>query len=155
MSQARLWIAALTLAAAAAPAAAKPDFTGSWAMNAANSDFGPMPAPSVFTRVVKHQEPTLEVSTTQAGPQGTVTTHLTYTTDGSESINHINGTEVRSVCRWDGDTLVISYDRHIGSSVISVEERWSLSEDGNVTTIHSNVKGSMGEFQMRLVLDRQ
>jgi hypothetical protein len=42
---------------AVALAAAPPNFSGSWTMNAAKSDFGPMPAPIRASSKIEHQDP--------------------------------------------------------------------------------------------------
>ena len=40
-----------------------PNLSGEWKMNPAKSDFGAMPAPEVLTRVIKHSDPSLQITT--------------------------------------------------------------------------------------------
>src|SRR5277367_4263573 len=49
---------------------AAPNFSGDWKMNIAKSDFGPVPAPEVLTRAIKHTDPALEIATHQKGARG-------------------------------------------------------------------------------------
>ncbi|MBK5294610.1 MAG: hypothetical protein JJE04_23380 [Acidobacteriia bacterium] len=151
----RLLPAILIVAAIALPATAAPNFSGKWKLDSAKSNFGPMPAPSVFNRTVTHEDPSMEVSTTQSGRQGEATTHMKYTTDGKESVNTLRGAEVKSIVKWDGATLVISYKRETPQGEIAVEERWTLSEDGKTTTINSKISGGFGDLELKHVLDKQ
>ncbi|MBM3811188.1 MAG: hypothetical protein FJW20_06080 [Acidimicrobiia bacterium] len=141
--------------AAALPCAAAPNFGGKWKLDPAKSDFGPLPVPEVFKRSINHEEPNLEVDTTQSGRQGEVTSKMKYTTDGKESVNTLRGAEVKSVVKWDGDTLVVTYKRETQQGEINVEERWALSEDGKVTTINSKISGSFGDLDMKTVLNKE
>ena len=78
---------ALLMAASAAAQGALPNFTGSWSLDAAKSDFGPMPAPTSIVMIIDHKEPTLKVAVTQNGPQGDISNESTYTTDGKSNVN--------------------------------------------------------------------
>src|SRR5262245_60884002 len=52
---------ALTMASQYATAQAKPNFSGSWKMDTARSDFGPVPAPVPMDRKITHAEPSLTI----------------------------------------------------------------------------------------------
>jgi len=47
-------------------AQAKPNFSGTWKLNAGKSNFGPMPAPETRTDKITHQDPDLKYSFTQS-----------------------------------------------------------------------------------------
>jgi len=156
MTPRAVWILAASAALClSAPVAAAPNFSGKWKLDSAKSNFGPLPAPTVFNRSVNHDDPNMEVETTQSGRQGEVTSKLKYTTDGKESVNTLRGAEVKSVCKWDAETLVITYKRDTPQGEISVEERWKLSEDGKVTTIDSKISGAFGDIDMKTVLNKE
>src|ERR1700735_3038359 len=72
-------------------AADKPDFSGSWKMDADKSVFGPMPPPTSMTRKVVHSDPALSVEQSQSGPQGDQNTTMKYSTDGKETTNSMMG----------------------------------------------------------------
>ncbi len=88
--------------------AAKPDFSGTWKLDASKSEFGPMPAPDKWERTITHQDPSLKYKTVQAGPQGEMTTDTSYTTDGKESMNNFRGQDVKGVAKWDGDVMTVN-----------------------------------------------
>ncbi len=147
-------LAAMTLAAAL-PAFAKPNYTGEWKMNASKSDYGPAPMPSSLVRKIKHEDPNLQMNTTQSGPQGEITTELKYTTDGKESANTIREQPVKGTAKWDGDTVVIDSKRQIQGADATFQEKWLLSEDGKTLTITTHISASFGELDIKLVLEKQ
>ena len=58
-------LALLTLAFGMAHAQAKPNFTGTWKVNVAKSDFGAMPAPDSRTDKITHEDTDLKVHVAQ------------------------------------------------------------------------------------------
>jgi hypothetical protein len=118
-------LAALVALPAASWAQAKPDFSGSWTMDAAKSDPAPAGrggggagggggrgggrggfgggAPMAMT--IK-QTPTTLTMDYMAGPAGNVT--LTYKLDGTESTNTMGQGTAKSKAVWDGDKLSIN-----------------------------------------------
>ena len=50
-------------------AQSKPNFSGTWKLNLAKSDFGPLPAPDSRTDVIDHNDPTMKINTSQSGGQ--------------------------------------------------------------------------------------
>jgi len=141
--------------AAALPAFAKPNFSGEWKMNADKSDFGPAPRPDKLSRKITHEDPNLQMTTSQSGPQGEITTELKYTTDGKESTNTIRGAEVKGSAKWDGDNLVIDSKREIQGQAMTLKETWVAGEDGKTLTITTAISGGFGEFTLKLVLEKQ
>lgn len=148
----------LVLCAAALflPAAwAKPNFSGSWSLNKDKSDFGPMPGPDKMVRTIKHDDPNLKMTTTQSGPQGEATTEMTYTTDGKPSTNKTPRGEVTGTAAWDGDVLTINSKRQFNEMEITQSERWTLAEDGKSLVIVNKIGTPQGEFEVKIVLDKQ
>jgi hypothetical protein len=144
------------LAVSAITAAAVPNFTGEWKMNAAKSDFGNVPAPDILTRSITHNEPEIEIKTHQKGARGESTTELKYSTDGKPAVNKINGSEAKGTARWDGASLIIESWREIQGMEIKSREAWSLSEDGKTLTIRNHISvPQQGDFDTTLVLEKQ
>jgi hypothetical protein len=81
----------LTLSGCGAPGADRPDFSGVWKLDAARSDFGPVPGPSEATHVIHHEEPRLRLTTDSAGFMGERHTELELLTDGSEQTHTVDG----------------------------------------------------------------
>ncbi len=135
--------------------AAKPDFSGTWKLNSAKSDFGPIPAPDKWERKVTHQDPSLKYTTTQAGQQGEMTTDTAFTTDGKETTNKMFGQDMKGAAKWDGDNLRIDQKGEFQGNEISIAETWALSPDGKVLTISRKINSPQGELEMKLVADKQ
>jgi len=137
-------------------AADKPNFTGTWKLNTSKSDFGPAPGPDSLTREVKHDDPNIQIKTTQSGPQGSAVTEAKWTTDGKESVNSTPRGEVKGSMKWDGDTLVHQYKVNTTQAgEIAIEDRWKLAEEGKVMDVKSKISGGFGEFERKMVLEKQ
>ena len=138
-----------------AMAVAKPNFSGWWTLNVSRSEFGTVPKPTSHVEQVTHNEPSLKVRTTQVGEMGEFTTDYSYTTDGTECLNKFRGIDRRSTARWDGDSLVIESRMDIEGNPLTVTERWTLSQDGKILSIHRHIKGPEGETDVKTILEKE
>lgn len=143
-------VATLTLTAGE-----KPNFTGTWKLNAAKSDFGKMPLPAKLERVVQHAEPKLTVQSVTSSPQGELRSVSIYTTDDKESVNTVRGTQVKSVAAWVGPTLTIRSTRQVQNVELVAVEHWSMSANGKVLTVINKISTPGGTVEATTVLDRQ
>jgi len=134
---------------------AEPNLSGEWKLNLAKSDYGKFPNPISVTRKITHNDPKLVLSTTQTGPQGDVTSKLTYTTDGKESVNEVAGGQSKGTAQWIGGMLIIESSREFQGATLKQKEIWRLSSDGKVLTIDSHVSIPNGEFDVKQVFDKQ
>ena len=148
-----LWTASLALTLTLAQAG--PDFSGTWKMNVAKSDFGPAPAPEELTRVIKQADPNLDIKTHQKGAQGEVNTELKYTTDGKPCVNKVNGSEAKGTAKWEGDNLVIDSTRDFQGMVLRSKETWTLTDGGKTLLINNHIAVPQGEFDLKMVLEKQ
>jgi len=133
----------------------RPDFSGTWKMDADKSVFGPIPPPTSMTLVIDHKEPDISVSQTSTGPGGDQNTTSKYSTDGKETINNFMGTEVRSKAHWDGSTLGIDSSLNAGGGPVKVTSKWNLSDDGKTLTDAVNISSPQGDVDMTYVLVKQ
>ena len=139
-----------------APAkAAEPNLSGDWKLNLAKSDYGKFPTPISVTRKIDHNGSKLILTTTQRGPQGEVTSKLTYTTDGKESVNEVAGGQSKGTAQWIGGMLIIESSREFQGATLKQKEIWRLSPDGKVLTIDSHVIIPNGEFDVKQFFDKQ
>jgi len=146
----------LALIAASAALAAAPDFSGTWKLDSAKSDFGQFPAPASMTQKVTHAEPKLAVETKMASDQGDMEFKSTYTTDGKEAVNTgFGGAENKSTLKWDGETLLIETKGAFGDAPFTMKDKWVLSEGGKVLTIQRHFSSGMGEMDQRMVFTKQ
>jgi len=151
---------ALALAAglflpAAARAQGKPDFSGTWTMDAAKSD----PAPQGRggggggggAQTVKQTATELSVMTEGRGGQQT----MTYKLDGSTSMNKVMGRggeqEVKSVAKWDGSSLVIETTRDFQGMSITSKEVRRLDNGGKEMIVETTTQTPNGEQKRKVV----
>ena len=130
-------------------AQAKPDFSGSWTLNAEKSDAPPQrgggggggggggrgPGGPITIK-----QTATELSITSEGRQGPQT--RTYKLDGSVSTNPgRGGAEVKSTAKWDGSSLVIETTQDMnGTAVTSVEKR-RLDNGGKNMIVETTITG--------------
>ena len=136
-----------------------PNFTGTWTLDAAKSDFGPIPPPESIVMVIDHKEPTLKVNVTQKTPMGEAANDSTYTTDGKDNINKMRSPageqDVKSTTKWNGKTLTTSRTIEAQGMSIGIEETWDLSADGKVLTINRMLKTPQGDFDTKITLNKK
>ena len=145
----------MLVGAAALTAAAKPNFTGDWKLNAAKSDFGQFPAPSAMSQKATHEEPSLKVATKMATDNGDMEFESTYSTDGKETTNSFGPNAMKSVAKWEGDTLTIQTKGQFGDAEVTIQDKWELSADGKSITIRRHFASSQGELEQKMVLEKQ
>lgn len=135
---------------------AKPNLTGTWKLDVAKSEFGAMPGPSSMTRVITHNDPAMNVKTTQSGQRGEFTTELKYTTDGKESVNTTRMGEVKSLVSWEGDTLVVKYKLNTpNAGELNFEERWDVDAGGKSMTVKTKVTGTGEPMNRKMVFTKE
>ena len=151
--------AAAVIFAATLSAQGLPNFTGTWSLDAAKSDFGPIPPPESIVMVIDHKEPTLKVSATQKTPMGEATNDSTYTTDGKENVNKMRSPvgeqDVKSTTKWNGKALATSRTIDAQGMSVGIEETWDLSADGKVLTINRTLKTPQGDFSTKITLNKK
>ena len=134
---------------------AKPNFSGDWKLNVSKSDFGQFPAPSNMTQKVTHAEPSLKVAAKIATDNGDFDFESNYSTDGTETTNTLGPNEMKSVAKWDGETLVIVTTGQFGDNEVTITDKWQLSEDGKTTTVLRHFASSQGELDQKIVMEKQ
>jgi type 1 fimbria pilin len=142
--------------ASVALAADKPNFSGDWKLNAAKSNFGPLPAPATYTRKVTHAEPSITIEDTQTGSvAGDQHDRRSYTTDGTEISYQANGADVKAGLTWDGDALQINAKASIQGMDIVIKDKIALSDGGKTMTDSVHIATPQGEIDLTLVFDKQ
>ena len=139
-----------------ARAQGKPDFSGTWTMDAAKSD----PAPQGRgggggggggTLTIK--QTATELTITSQGRQGPQT--MTYKLDGSESTNQVMGRggaqSVKSTAKWDGSSLVIETTRDFNGTSITTKEVRRLDNGGKEMHVETTAQTPNGEQKRKVV----
>ncbi len=150
-----LVVALVVLSVGTLVAQSKPNFDGEWTMVPAKSDFGVIPAPTSSVQKITHKDPDLKVVNTQTNDQGTFTTESNFTTDGKEAINKGRMGEVKSILKWDGNALVMESKADAQGSVVTITNRWTLSEDGKTLTANMHFASAMGEGDAKVVYEKK
>ena len=140
----------------AARAQSKPDFSGTWTLDAAKSD----PAPQgrgggggMGAGSVTIKQTGTELAVTSEGRQGPQT--MTYKLDGSESSNEVMGRggaqTVKSKAKWDGATLVIDTTRDFQGMSITTHEVRRLDSSGKEMVVETTAQTPQGEQKRKVV----
>jgi hypothetical protein len=145
-------------------AKSRPDFSGTWRLDRARSDFGPFEdkplAKADATLVVEHEGAELKIRRTLSLNGREEVKEFAYYTDGRGETNQatLGVGEVRSKTRWDGDRVVsearITRRGQGGPYELNVTQRWQLSSDGKTLTDTTHVSNQTGEQQVKLVYRR-
>src|SRR5882724_4303407 len=70
---------------------ATPNFTGTWKLNIARSDFGPTPVPESLVDKIEHKEAAITLNSTRVEHGATDEVTLKLTTDAKENSNTVHG----------------------------------------------------------------
>ena len=145
----------LVFALLTAPAAAqnKPNFSGQWKMNGAESDFGLLPAPASMARTITHAEPSISIVEEQQAGAGVQTIARKYTTDGKDASFDSGSAPVKGSAVWDGDTMVI--DSKVEIAMLHFVDRMTLSDGDKVLTSLVRITSPDGTVDLKVVFERQ
>jgi hypothetical protein len=80
---------------------------------------------------------------------------LVYTTDGKECVNHMGDNEIKSTLKWEGDDLVADSKGSFDGNDFTAKDRWSLSDGGKTMTVQRHISTAGGDFDMKLVFEKQ
>jgi hypothetical protein len=162
----KAWVilAAVVVVAGVGFAQAKPDFSGTWKLNVAKSDFGPVPGPTAQTDAIQQSGQTLKINVTVEGDQGKMQYTEVLTTDGKEvaiapdsPVAHpAPEVTMQTVsAAWDGATLNVSQKLTYGGDPVTGVSHYTLSADGKVLTVASDYQSSQGDASRTFVFDKQ
>jgi len=138
----------LSLAFAAAD---KSNFSSTWVLDTAKSDFGETSVPPIQTNVIEHKEPNIRMTTTSKSPQGEHTTGRSYTTDGRENTNSIGPGVAKSTSKWDGAKLLTKTKIEGPDGTLEIDDLWELADGGKQMIIRRDFKGPQGEASQKLI----
>jgi hypothetical protein len=155
MRKAIVAVLSVTAFATSVVAQSKPNFSGTWTLNVAKSEFGPLPAPDSRTDVIEHNDPTIKDNVTQKGGQGDIVGTINYTTDGKEVTNQLGPREIKSTLAWEGSNLVVNSKLMYNDAEITIKNVWTLSDDGKTLTQNAHITSPMGELDNKMVYEKQ
>ena len=151
-------IAALValISASVTAQAARRDFSGTWILNVAASDYGLFPAPERRTDVIEHRGSILKVKRTEVPSGGRErSAEWSCSTEGVECTNVIGGNDMKSTVRWEGAVLVIDTKTTYTQQPATIQDRWTLAPDGRVLTISRHASSPEGTADQVFALERR
>jgi hypothetical protein len=144
-------------AAASASAGAQPDFSGTWKLNIAKSDFGAGQPPASQVDTIEVHGIAMKVTSDQKGGfMGDMTMVDSFTTDGKESAwAGMGGAQVKGTAHWEGSTLVVDAKTDFQGSDVTIKDTYKLSDDGKTLYLTTHAGTSMGDFDSKMAFDKQ
>ncbi len=138
--------------------AQKTDFSGSWTLNKAKSNFGSLPEqmiPDAATRMIASSATEMKVKGTEKSSRGERAMEMAFKLDGSPSVNSQRGTDVTTNATWDGEAVVMKSKIDVGGTALDMEERYSLSADRQMLFNDTKVAGTpIGDIVIKYAYDR-
>jgi len=158
-------MAALAVALFALPGQAqqKANFAGTWKLNPAKSDFGPIPVPDSRTDVISQTDAAITEAVDSTGEQGEEKYTLTLTPDGQEKTiaadspaSHIGMLTLQKISSaWQAGGLAVTENAQYDQNDVLIKSNYTLSADGNTLTIASHATSSMGDVDFAYVFEKQ
>ena len=157
MRKAIVAVLSVTAFATSMFAQTKPNFSGTWKLNVAKSDFGPVPAPDSRTDVIDHSEPGVESrhqryrKARRADIGGHLELHHRW--QGSHQPHGpARGKSDRGLGR---SKLVVNAKTTYQDAELGIKSIWVLSDDGKTLTQNVHYSTPMGEADQTLIYDKQ
>ena len=129
----------------------KPNFSGTWKMNAAKTKFE-QGGPNALTIKFDQQGPNLNEVLTIGNDGGERTANFAYTLDGKESDQQMGGQQIKATAKLEGESLVIEFKNPQG---FTFARKCTLAADGKTLTINVKQVNPNGETNDVVVLDKQ
>ena len=127
------------------------DFSGSWAMVVARSNFAGSHPPQSLTMTVRQTAAQLVVQSTLVDARGSSTNSYTLDLSGKEAGNTIRGNKVVSTSAWRGPMLHVKAKTLVQGTEIKTVDQWQLEEGGRVLTIYRTATTPNGDSEQRFV----
>jgi hypothetical protein len=156
-------VIAFAVATSIAPAQDKTNFSGTWKLNVAKSEFGPVPPPTSQTQVIEQKDNDFTCTLDSDSDNGKEHAVLTFTADGKEVVvpadspnAHQGQFNLQTIkADWDGPSLIVTETGAYSGMDVHSKRTYSLSADGKVLTIALHLTLSMGDLDLKWVYDKQ
>ncbi len=138
-----------------------PDFSGTWVLNKAKSNFqmgrgGGMPE---ITLKVTQSADSIKVNEQMSSEMGNRDRVYTLKLDGTDQqIQGFMNRPATASATWEGNKLLIattmSFERQGQTMEMATDDTWSLSPDGKMLTIDGTTESSFGTRTSKRVFDK-
>jgi polyvinyl alcohol dehydrogenase (cytochrome) len=142
----------------------KPNFSGTWKLNVAKSEFGMVPPPTSETIVIEQNGLSIRENVSQDGQQGQQEYTVEFVADGKEVTipadsprAHLGQAILHKIsASWQGSSLLTVADVEVQGLNITSKTTYTLSEDGKVLTgLTSILTTSMGNFNIKEIYEKE
>ncbi len=133
----------------------RPDFSGTYKLNAELSDFANLKAPRMRVDSVVHDEPSLAVTTLQIDAGGANSTVRRCQTDDVPVSLEVAGKTRQLRARWEGQGLVVETSWEHNGQQRLVQDTWHLSANRKQLVIVRRQEAAQGTLVQRFVLERE
>ena len=134
-----------------AQAQSKPNVSGTWNMNLAKSKFAEG-GPQKIVIKFEQKDASLQEWFTIGGGQGERTLEFTYKTDGSQNAVQVDGRDVKTMAKWEGDSLLIVITDPSGGTF---SRKFTMLDGGKAMTIAVRQTGPNGDKDDTVFLEKQ
>lgn len=146
----------LVVGAVSASAQSVPNYTGTWELNAAKSNFGQFPPPGRMTITVEQTATNIKTTQVMSSPQGDFTTNVDFSLDGKPtSGTGMGGATTSTTAKLDATGLTANTKMTMQGGEMSQTAKWLLSADGKTLTIDQGMTSQMGEMSFHIVFDKK
>lgn len=138
-----------------APTGPKPNFTGTWKLIPAKSDFSVLPGPEMRVDTIEHAEPAVKIARKENGPDGARDYIISMSNDGKEILNNWGGMEAKVTSIWEGNSHVMVTKLKFQDQDVTMRRVSTLSEDGKTMIAAVHLASAMGELDQKEVYEKQ
>ncbi len=132
----------------------RPNFSGVWCVDFGRSKLE-IDAPKSTVIQIEHNEPEFLLTRTHKSENTEDTISLRLSTDGKECVQHKGPLKIRSVCVWEGDSLLFMSRIISGQSRAENIVRYTLSPNGNELMGKETYNGLPRSYHNQWVLIRK
>ena len=138
--------------ASTAAAQSKPNVVGTWKMNREKSKFSDNGGPETVVIKFELKEASLHELFIIGASQGEHTIDLTYKIDGSQNTAQVDGHDIKTMAKWEGNSLLIVITDPEGGTF---SRKFTMAEDGKTMTIAVRQSGPNGDKDDTVLLEKQ
>jgi len=150
----KAFLAVLVAAALVSLAFAAPDFSGKWALNKDQSQMRTRDgATPDITLTVEQTAETLKVK--QESSMDYMNREYTLKLNGEPTEVPGRRGPQKMTAAWEGDVLVVTTVREFDGNTMTSTDRWQLSADGKVLTVDGKRQTPGGDFESKMVYEKQ
>jgi hypothetical protein len=144
---------ALSLLAVPALWAADTDFSGNWKLSTTRSEVRAQPRAAARQLVITHHGAGSNLVFELRASEPAAVLHLQL--DGRESRDRFELGTMSTYAKWEGSALMLNTFIDERSRTYTLMERWTLSPDARLLTIHRTTVDRRGEVECTLIYERE